>query len=87
MTPELDAVYWLGPDIRMAADWIGRIYPGVMHPDQLAAAITEWLLDHNLVLEMESLNPSRDRAWWLATIGQQIVSAELREALNHRERI
>lgn len=82
MTPELDALWWLGPDIRTAARIARDLWPGVMSEDQYAVAVTEHLLDHELILDIEEMRPGGDRVWWLLAIARSIARTEL---LSHED--
>lgn len=59
MTAELDSVWWLGPEIRSAAETLALDWPEVTTADELTADLTLYILDHGQAEEIEYMPVDR----------------------------
>lgn len=82
MTREVDAVWWLGPSIRSAAEDAVLNYPGVTDADTLTAELTLGILDNDQAEEIEAL-PDHLRRRRLASTAKNLILTEIAD-FEHR---
>jgi hypothetical protein len=76
LTTGVDALWWLGPAVRSAAEKVASNWPGVLTDDELTARLSLFLLEEELAVEIEEL-PDEGRRKRLEQIARLLVSKEV----------
>lgn len=73
MTIEMDSLWWIGPEIRSAAEDVALDWPSVTTADELTADMSLWILDFEQAEEIELL-PEDRRSRRLKTLAKDLVA-------------
>jgi hypothetical protein len=73
MTIECDSLWWIGPEIRSAAEATASDWPSVTTADELTADMSLWILDFEQAEEIELL-PEDRRSRRLKTLAKDLVA-------------
>lgn len=59
MTIEADSLWWIGPEVRSAAELVASDWPSVTTADELTADLSLWILDFEQAEEIELMPEDR----------------------------